>query len=64
MKHKHDKHTADIEDIFVWPSGEWCYRYEKDEFTHTSDDYSLVVFGTKEYDTFLMNLKGTMLHGR
>ena len=57
MKHKHDNKTLDIEDIFVWPDGTWCYRYEKDEFAHMSDDCAIVAFGTKEYDEFfeLMN---------
>lgn len=57
MKHKHYKRTAGFEDIFVWPSGKWCFIYEKDKFAHMSDDYAIVVFVTKEYDEFFQSDK-------
>lgn len=31
-----------IEDIFVWPDGTWCYRYEAPQYQHMSDDYIVV----------------------
>lgn len=37
------------EDIFVWPDGAWCYRYELAEMTHMSDDYEVVPFGTSRH---------------
>lgn len=56
MKHKHDNKTIDIEDVIVWGDSDvhptWCYRYELDQYSHMSDDYSVVSFGTKEYDEF------------
>ena len=60
MKQKRDNKTLDIDDIFVWPDGTWCYRIERDDYLHMSDDlnsqnYSVVFFGTREYDEFFIN---------
>ena len=40
------------EDIIVWPDESWCYRDELHEFTHMSDDYRVIPFGTSEWATF------------
>ena len=48
-----------LDDVFVWPDGTWCYRYEKDEFHHMSDDYMVVFFGTKGYDEFFKDAIAT-----
>jgi hypothetical protein len=54
MKQVEDKVTADIEDILVWADpGTWCYRYELQEMQHRSDDFSVLYFGTPEYNLFL-----------
>lgn len=57
MKHKHDNKALDIDDIFVWPDGTWCYRYELSEYSWKSDDYFVVFFGTEEYDEFFANIQ-------
>lgn len=41
----------DVEDVFLWPDGVWCYRYEVEEYSYKSDDYEVVKVGTiKWYD--------------
>jgi hypothetical protein len=52
MKQKDDNRTADFEDIFVWPDGTWCYRYEVNGMTHVSDDYIVIPFGEVQYKQF------------
>ena len=47
-------HKADIEDIILWPCGEWCYRYELEEMTHKSDDYQIIKYGTEEHEEITM----------
>lgn len=37
------------EDILRWPCGTWCYRYEREEFTHLSDDFIVVPFSTLDH---------------
>jgi len=44
--------TNDQDDILVWPDGTWCYRYELREYAHMSDDYTVLSFGTPEYEIF------------
>ena len=44
---KQDK--QDKEDIFLFPDGEWCYRYELHEFMWKSDDYEILQFGSNKY---------------
>lgn len=55
MKQPEDKFTVDIEDVFIWPNGEWCFRYELSEMTHKSDDYLTVFFGTEEWEELFKN---------
>lgn len=31
-----------LEDILVWPNGDWCYRYQHAEMSHLSDDYDIL----------------------
>jgi len=45
--------NADIEDIYLWPDGTWCYRYELEEMLHMSDDYRVYYFDTKAYNELL-----------
>ena len=52
MKQKEDNKTTDLEDIFVWPDGSWCFRYELSEFQHKSDDRQTLYFGTPEWENF------------
>lgn len=50
MKQPKDKKTVDIEDIMLWPDGEWCYRYELSEFMkERSDDFRVIYLGSKEW---------------
>ena len=48
--------NTDIEDIYFWPDGTWCYRYEFEEMQYMSDDYLTYYFGTNAYDKFLEEL--------
>jgi len=48
------KECSDIEDIILWPCGEWCYRYELEEMTHKSDDYQIIKYGTEEHEEITM----------
>lgn len=52
MKQKSDNKTADLEDVFVWPDGTWCYRYETDEMSHKSNDYIVIHFDEAKYQQF------------
>ena len=52
MKQKSDNKTVDLEDVFVWPNGTWCYRYEAYEMTHKSDDFVVIHFGEVQYERF------------
>lgn len=40
------------EDIFVWADGTWCYRYELESMTHMSDDTTLLVYDSAEWQAF------------
>lgn len=37
--------TADIEDVFLWPNGDWCYRYEYSSNGWRSDDFEVLPYG-------------------
>lgn len=56
MRHKHDNKTVDMEDVVLWPDGEWCYYYEFAEMTHKSDDVVVLCFGTEKYEEFLQGI--------
>lgn len=45
----------DSEDLIVWADGTQCFRYELNEYTHMSDDYEVVSFGSVRYNQ-LVNL--------
>ena len=42
---------SDPEDLIVWPCGTTCFRHELHEFTHLSDDYEVVAFGTPQHQS-------------
>ena len=44
------------DDLILWPCGTWCYRHELLEFTHKSDDYEEVVFGSARYELLCKEL--------
>lgn len=50
----HCGECKDIEDVFLWPDGVWCYRYEFEEMTHKSDDYQIIKYGTKEHEAITL----------
>ncbi len=52
MKQSEDNKTVDMEDVFLWSNGDWCYRYEIFEMKHKSDDYCVLYFGSREYNRF------------
>jgi hypothetical protein len=54
MKQAEDNMTVDLEDIFLWPNGEWCYRYEREQMNHKSDDFEVLYFGTDRYQAFVV----------
>ena len=35
--------------IILYPCGTWCYGEELDSFSHMSDDYEVVPYGTPKY---------------
>lgn len=53
MKQVEDVLTEDFEDVLLWPCGTWCSRYELGEYLHKSDDFSVLYFGTPEYEAFI-----------
>ena len=40
------------DDVFRWPDGTWCYRYEHPEMSHMSDDFEVIRLDTPEWITF------------
>lgn len=38
------------DDLIIWPCGTQCFRSELPEFTHKSDDYEVVSFGSVRYN--------------
>lgn len=59
MKQPQDKSTVDIEDIFVWPCGTWCFRYESEQITNRlSDDHSVLYFDSDEWTAFHLKQTG------
>jgi hypothetical protein len=49
--------TPNSEDIFVWPDGEYCYRYEYDrgDYTWKSDDCEILYLDTERWVKFTLN---------
>lgn len=41
------------DDIFEWPSGEWCFRSDAYEMNHLSDDYKVHLTGSKTWKYIL-----------
>lgn len=48
---------ADLEDVFLWPDATWCYRYQREAYSHMSDDYQILYFDSPEYNLFMENLE-------
>lgn len=48
--------VPDIEDVFLWPDGSWCHREEVGEYSHKSDDYQILYFGTDEWYKIVSDL--------
>jgi len=55
MKDKKDILTANMEDLFLWPDGSSCYRYELHEMSFKSDDFVVLKFGSPEYMAYFEN---------
>ena len=43
----------DKEDVILWTDGTWCYRHELTEYGRTSDDYTVLEYGTVRWRRFL-----------
>lgn len=37
------------EDLCVWPDGTQCFRDELADYTHMSDDYEIVAYGSPRW---------------
>lgn len=37
------------EDIFLWPDGTKCFAFEANQFSHMSDDYERIEFGSDRW---------------
>jgi len=59
MKQKEDDLTTDIHDVFLWPDGWWCFRYELNEVSNRSNDYKIIYFGSNESEEFFERLVGS-----
>lgn len=46
---------ASNDDLILWPDGTFCYRSDLSGYTHMSDDYEVVPFGSMRYNQ-LVNL--------
>lgn len=42
----------DSEDVLQWPDGSWCFRYELYYMSHVGDDYTVLPYGSVDYDKF------------
>jgi len=42
----------DPDDICLWADGTFCSRSELNEFSHMSDDYEVLSYGTSQWDSF------------
>lgn len=39
-----------VDDIALWPNGDWCWGNDLDEYlTFHSDDYEIIVVGTTKW---------------
>jgi hypothetical protein len=50
VKDKVDKKTSDLEDVYLWPDGFWCFNYELLDMSHKSDDFRIIPVNTPEWD--------------
>lgn len=41
------------DDVILWPCGAWCLREELPEYTHKSDDYEVIYYGTVKHAKFI-----------
>ena len=39
-------------DLILWPDGTWCLYEQIHEYSHMSDDYTVVPADTPEYEEF------------
>lgn len=43
-------------DVFIWPNGDWCYRY--DDHSWRSDDFRVLAFGTCAFNALFEDFGG------
>ena len=46
-----------LDDLIIWPCGEWCFRSELHQFNHKSDDYEVISYTNSDYNKCLINLE-------
>ena len=47
--------NVSLDDILVWPNGDWCYRGDYRESDGKSDDYQVYPVDTHAYKDFCIN---------
>jgi len=58
MKQREDKKTVDLEDLILFETGDWCYRYQLHEIDDLPKISNIIYFDTPEYDEFFENMLG------
>lgn len=38
--------------VHLWPDGTWCWHYELPEYSHMSDDFTVLMPDTERYEDF------------
>ena len=48
---------SSLEDLYVWPNGNWCERSDFDEyFSHMSDDFTVISVYSLRHDWFMQSV--------
>lgn len=45
------------DDILLWADGTWCYRDELSEFSHMSDDWEVIPYGSHRWQAMHWELE-------
>ena len=52
-----DKVDISMDDVFLWPDATWCYREDRLECLHLSDDFVIIKAGTEPYEKFFDDIE-------
>ena len=47
-----------LSDVFLWPSGDWCYRADTSIQAMHSDDYRVIGFATCAFNSLFEEFHG------